>query len=148
MNFNQGKDKRSYLGDINVTPLIDMMFILLIFLMISTTFKTPEQSFTMKLPTAGKTEVTVVKGAPTVFVTSAGTVLFYNPDQDSKPHPVSLAKLKAAFQQIAANDKKTPVSIRGDASARIQTLVDVINAAYQAGLTQVQLPYTVKQDKK
>lgn len=148
MNFRGGKKRRSYLGDINVTPLLDLMFILLIFLMISTTFKTPEQSFTMNLPTAGKTEVTVDKGAPTVFVTKAGTILFYNPAMDSKPRQVSISVLKATFKAIAAKAPKTPISIRGDASAKIQSLVDVVNAAYHAGLTQVQLPYTVKQEHK
>jgi len=147
MNFN-GRDKRqSYIGDINVTPLLDLMFILLIFLMISTTFKSPEQSFTLKLPSAGKTEVTVAKGAPTVFVTKAGTVFFYDPTTDSKPRQVSMDSLKTAFGELAAKDPKTPVSIRGEASARIQSLVDVVSAAYHAGLTQVQLPYTVKNKK-
>ena len=148
MNFGRGRKKNSYLGDINVTPLIDMMFILLIFLMISTTFKTPEQTFNMDLPTAGKTEVTVTKGVPTVFVTKDGTIMFYDPTRDSKPHQVKLTSLKSAFKAIAAKDPKTPVSIRGDASARIQSLVDVVNAAYHAGLTKVQLPYTVEDDKQ
>ena len=147
MNFGRGRNKRSYLGDINVTPLIDMMFILLIFLMISTTFKTPEQTFDMDLPVAGKTEVTVTKGVPTVFVTKAGKVLFYDPTRDSKPQIISMKGLKDAFKAIAAKDPKTPISIRGDAAARIQSLVDVVNAAYHAGLTKVQLPYTVEQDR-
>jgi len=147
MNFKGGRKKSSYLGDINITPLLDMMFILLIFLMISTTFKSPEQSFTMKLPSAGKTEITVDKGVPTVFVTSAGTVLFYNPASDSKPRQISMKGLKEAFDAIAVKAPKTPISIRGDASAKIQSLVDVVNAAYHAGLTQVQLPYTVKNNK-
>jgi len=147
MNFGRGRKKRSYLGDINVTPLIDMMFILLIFLMISTTFKTPEQTFRMNLPSAGQTEVIVTKGVPTVFVTKAGKVLFYDPTQDTKPREISLGGLGAAFRAIAAKDPKTPISIRGDAAARIQSLVDVVNAAYKAGLTQVQLPYTVDKGK-
>jgi biopolymer transport protein ExbD len=144
MNFGR-KKKKDFLGDINVTPLIDMMFILLIFLMISTTFKTPEQSFILDLPTAGKTEVTVTKGVPTIYVTKNGKILFYDPKQDSKPRPITMDNLKTAFKSIADRDPKTPVSIRGEASARIQSLVDVVNAAYQAGLTKVQLPYTVKQ---
>ena len=142
MNFRGTKRKR-YIGDINVTPLLDMMFILLIFLMISTTFKTPERAFDIKLPTAGNEEVTIMKGIPTVIVTAKGEYYFVDPENSSSPQKIDKEKLYTVFQHLAKEDPKQPVSIRGAKDATIQSLIDVVSAAYKAGLTHVMLPYEV-----
>ena len=126
---------------INLTPLIDVVFLLLIFFMVSTSFK-KETKVSLTLPEAnGETldanaesiEVTVTKTGE-IFVNGNGLV---NRD---------VTTIRNAIKQTST-DTQTPVIIRADAAAPYQAVITVMDAAGQAGFNNLTLP-TQKPDSE
>ncbi|AKE52066.1 ExbD/TolR family protein [Kangiella geojedonensis] len=119
---------------INLTPLIDVVFLLLIFFMVSTSFK-KETKVSLTLPEANgealespsdSIEVTVSKTGE-VFVNGNGLV---NRD---------VGTIKEALKQ-SSTDHQTPVIISADAAAPYQAVITVMDAAGQAGFNNLTLP--------
>ncbi|MBM4386607.1 MAG: biopolymer transporter ExbD [Deltaproteobacteria bacterium] len=149
MNFRTAK-RRTFAGDINIAPLVDMVFLLLIFLLISTTFKKREHAFVIDLPTAGHEEVVVRTGMDTIFVTREGKIFFLEVSKDgegdSKPQEFSVERLKEKLKELSGKDPETPISIRGEKDTPLQKLMNALDACYEAGLKQIQLPYEVEKN--
>lgn len=119
---------------INLTPLIDVVFLLLIFFMVSTSFK-KETKVSLELPEASGEqmdsqqaliEVTISKNGE-IFVNGNGLV---NRDVQT---------IKEAIKQ-SSTDYQTPVIISADADAPYQSVITVMDAAGQAGFNNLTLP--------
>lgn len=116
--------------DINLTPLIDVVFLLLIFFMVSTTFK-DDARIEVQLPEAQGEEVPadeplvleiVIDGAGTFYVNQRMVV-------DRK-----LKTLKKAIAGAAGEDREIPVVIKADAKTPHQAVMTAMDAASQLGL--------------
>ena len=81
MNLRQGTQRSPGPG-IDITPLVDVVFILLIFLLISTTFKNRENAFRILLPQASEKRAVVSAKRPTIYVTREGEMFLYVPTAD------------------------------------------------------------------
>ncbi|MCZ6717704.1 MAG: biopolymer transporter ExbD [Gammaproteobacteria bacterium] len=118
--------------EINLTPLIDVVFLLLIFFMVSTTFER-ESEINITLPEASEKakelEVDVVEisidGRGRIYV--SGRVLL-----DS-----GVPAIKQAIAQAAEGMDEPPIIINADAEARHQSVVKVMDAARQLGLRRL-----------
>lgn len=122
----------SAMAELNVTPLLDLAFVLLIIFIITTPLL--ESHVTLKLPTATTYVTPPVdpKSIRTVSVDARGQV--YLDDQ-----PVDLATLE---QELIAFREKTPdaaVVFRGDKSLRYQQVVDVYDILQRANIQQMNL---------
>ncbi len=130
MNFQRGKQKEPL--EINLVPLIDVMMVILIFLMISTTYsKYTELEIT--LPTADAqrqleraNEVSVLVNAQGQYVINRTAVPFRGVEQ-----------LADELKRAAATLKEPIVVISADAAATHQSVVRVMEASRLAGLTQI-----------
>ncbi len=130
MNFQRGKQKEPL--EINLVPLIDVMMVILIFLMISTTYsKYTELEIT--LPTADAqrqleraNEVSVLVNAQGQYVINRTAVPFRGVEQ-----------LAEELKRAAATLKEPIVVISADAAATHQSVVRVMEASRLAGLTQI-----------
>ena len=116
--------------DINLTPLIDVVFLLLIFFMVSTTFK-DDARIKVQLPEAAGEEIPadepqvleiVIDGAGTFYVNQRMVV-------DRK-----LKTLKKAIAGAAGEDREIPVLIKADAKTPHQAVMTAMDAASQLGL--------------
>lgn len=147
MNLKKGLTRRRQPGAIDITPLVDVVFILLIFLLVSTTFKTRENAFSIVLPIGDQKSRTTKVKRPTVFVTRAGLYIFYTQgDNPEQPVPgtrhVSLRELSKAISGLVKEaGKNVSVSIKGDAGASYQKIMDVVNECYRNGIERVYFPY-------
>ena len=117
--------------ELNLTPLIDVVFLMLIFFMVTTTFQ-KESELKVQLPRASATNppedekrIDVVVGAQGQFLVN-GRELVNN----------QATTLRAALQQASAGDKQIPVVIRADRQSSVQSLVTAMDAAAQAGLSR------------
>ena len=130
MNFQRGKQKEPL--EINLVPLIDVMMVILIFLMISTTYsKYTELEIT--LPTADAqrqleraNEVSVLVNAQGQYVINRTAVPFRGVEQ-----------LAEELKRAAATLKEPIVVISADAATTHQSVVRVMEASRLAGLTQI-----------
>jgi biopolymer transport protein ExbD len=121
--------------EINLIPFIDVLLVILIFLMISTTF-TKYQELSITLPSAdGVTSSTVVKEI-TVAINNEGRYAVNGLLIDSKSLAAKLAQTSQNWG--TTEDAKTGrVIITADARAPHQAVMNVLEAAREAGLANV-----------
>lgn len=123
--------------ELGITPLIDVVFLLLIFFMISTTFKDDSQ-ITIDLPQAGA--VAAKEDRPPLVVTiDAQGHYFVNDRRLVNDSPDTLRKAFARY--ITQQEGKTPggLVIRADGQTPHQAVVTVMDVARRAGIVRVSL---------
>ena len=117
--------------EVNLTPLIDVVFLLLIFFMISTQFK-PAAELDLDLPTAAAALSTGDTQSVLVTVTRSGQ---YAVDQVRLPASTE-ASLMAALQGTAQLGTKG-VRLEADAGASHQSVVSVLSVLSKLNVAQV-----------
>ncbi len=120
--------------EVNLTPLIDVVFLLLIFFMVSTTF-TRETRLAIDLPEASGDPARVVEKQIEVSISRNGEfaindVALLNNDLDT---------LKAAIRKISPDDSTIPMIITADAATPHQSVVTAMDAAGQLGFTHLSI---------
>ena len=123
---------------VNLTPLIDVVFLLLIFFMVTTTFLDPERQIDIDLPVAesgGEPDEAVDEIV--VNVLEDGSVVV---DGRALERDQLLTLLKGAAQ----HDTETPVTIRGHRRAQHQQVVGVMDACGVAGLSNLSVGTTTE----
>lgn len=127
---------------VNLTPLIDVVFLLLIFFMVSTTF-TKETQLTIDLPEAdSELREQTEKQTLEVLVNAEGNYLVNSHALINN----SLKTLKAALSKESGGDSSMPLIITADANTSHQAVVRVMDAAGQLGF--VHLSITTKNSPK
>ena len=130
--------QRSEEVGINLTPLIDVVFLLLIFFMVSTTF-TRETQLSIDLPEAeGQPRETVEKQIEILVGENGRYRVNGEALVDSR-----MRTLQAAIYKISAGDSTLPMIISADAQAAHQDVVQAMDAAGQMGF--VHLSITTRQ---
>ncbi len=121
---------------INLTPLIDVVFLLLIFFMVSTTFDTTSQ-LKISLPQASDRQSTSVPEKLNIMIDSEGRFYLNSRELSSKKS----AALMAAIER-ALNGSDIPIVIQSDASSPVQSLVTAMDVIGKLGLSQVSIATT------
>jgi biopolymer transport protein ExbD len=121
-------------GGVNLTPLIDVVFLLLIFFMVSTTF-TKESRLKLELPTAQGEAAVQESIVLEVVVDAAG---HYRVNE--RPLAVhTLEVLMIAMRDAAANNRDVPVVITADAKSPHQSVITAMDAAGRLGFAKLSL---------
>jgi biopolymer transport protein ExbD len=124
---------------INLTPMIDCMFLLVIFFMFGTQFTAAERQYDINLPTVSVAQpLTSLPDEIVVNVTRDGTVLV-------KDKPVSLEELRQTLGAAQQRFADQSVVIRGDGAVDYQRVMDVMNLCQQAKITHVQLAIRLRE---
>ena len=130
MNFQRGREKEPL--EINLVPLIDVMMVILIFLMITTTYNRYTE-LAINLPSAEADKQPERSTEIAVLVNAQGQYVINR-------HPVAylcVEPLAAELRRAAGAAKEPVVVISADAQATHQAVVRVMEAARLAGLTQI-----------
>ena len=131
------RQRREEVG-INLTPLIDVVFLLLIFFMVSTTF-TRETQLSIDLPEAEGKAVEVKEEQIEILIDEAGRYRINGKGLvDNR-----MRTLQAAIYKISAGDTTLPMIITADAQAAHEDVVRAMDAAGQMGF--VHLSITTRQ---
>jgi biopolymer transport protein ExbD len=109
---------------LSIAPLIDVVFLLLLFFMVTSSFHHPE-AIDLDLPQS-RTAVADDDRAVDVAVDAAG-----NAHLDGAP--VALADLEGAIAERVAADPEAVVAVRTDAGALVQRMVEVLDAVRAGG---------------
>ena len=131
MAFSTGNASGAPMSEINVTPLVDVMLVLLIIFMITAPLMSHKIKVELPQADLDKRDETVPPAPPiTVTVTKNGN-LYWN-DQ-----PVTKSLLES---QLSVEAQKTPqpaVNIRGDETTKYRTISEVVNTAQAQGIRKV-----------
>src|SRR5262245_19117215 len=130
MNFQRGREREPL--EINLVPLIDVMMVILIFLMITTTYSKYTE-LQINLPTADAQKQLERPNELSVLVDAQGQYMINRAPVQSS----DVQQLAAALRQGAGTLKEPVVVISADAKATHQSVVRVMEAARLAGLTQI-----------
>lgn len=129
MNFLPVKREKV---DLNITPLIDVVFLLLIFFMVSTTFER-ESEINITLPESSE-EVTEAKPDSINIGIDSDSRIYIN-DKALLNSQVSTIK-EGIYDALGALEDAT-VIISADAKTNHQTVIKVMDAARQLGLIRI-----------
>lgn len=131
--MNLKPDRRDEI-DLNLTPLIDVVFLLLIFFMVSTTFEKTSK-LKIDLPEASN-KATQQDNKKIVIGIDVKGRYYINERQLVN---TQLKTLKLALLKIAGNNKDIPIVLRADAKTPHQSVVTAMDAASQVGLTRLSI---------
>ncbi|MFK7854412.1 MAG: ExbD/TolR family protein [Granulosicoccus sp.] len=120
--------------ELNLTPLIDVVFLLLIFFMVSTTFQ-KESEISLQLPRATDSEVSTPQDRIEVVINAAGR--YFINDQELVKSDV--ASLQNALYKVSGGKRDIPLTIRADAQAPHQSVVTAMDAAGQLGMLKMSI---------
>ena len=123
------------IAEINITPLTDVMLVLLIIFMVTATFFVTEPAMQVELPPAVSSDLVTRKdGEITVVINREGD-LFVN-EQKVAPEELTQALLDAAREIVA--DYKVVV-VRGDTEAAYGQIIWIMDSARLVGLRNISL---------
>ncbi|MBN1885041.1 MAG: biopolymer transporter ExbD [Candidatus Krumholzibacteriota bacterium] len=125
MRFDLKQKRRAA---INITSLIDVLFLLLIFFMVSSTFL-EQPGMKLDLPAAEAAEAARA-GKLTVFIGPGGEILFGD-------RAVPVDSLEAAMREAVASADDRTLVLKADRDARHGTVVQVMDIAKRAGLERL-----------
>ncbi len=130
MNFRRGQVREE--PEINLIPMIDVLLVIIIFLMLTTTYA-KFAGLDINLPTAEASKTSDTPNEIAVAVTAAGQVLV-----DRSPLAnAEISTITEALRRVGGNRKEPVVVIDADAKATHQSVIDVMQAASLAGLSHI-----------
>ena len=130
------KFKRQSQADegVNLTPLIDVVFLLLIFFMVSTTF-TKETHLTIDLPEADAAAAPENTTQIEILIQANGGYAINGRNLVN----TQLDTLMSALEQVAEGDNSIPLVITADAKTPHQAVVTAMDAAGQMGFVHLSI---------
>jgi len=121
---NQGSE------DINISPLIDMVFILLIFFIVTTVF-VEETGVEVTKPQAAS-QIQLEKNSILIAITANSNVVYGGRD-------IGINGVRGIVKRLIQDDPKMPVIIQADENVPTRILVRVIDEAKLAGANSVNI---------
>ena len=130
MDFRRGRAHEQ--PEINLIPMIDVLLVIIIFLMLTTTYA-KFSGLEINLPTADAAKQAEQPNEVNVAVTATGQVLV-NKVPLTAP---DVAAISEALRRAAGTQKEPIIVINADAKAAHQSVVDVMQAAQAAGYPHI-----------
>ena len=126
--MNSGGNNKRFMSEINVTPLVDVMLVLLIIFMVAAPMMT--QGVDINLP---KTTSKNIKTSdePLMLTVNKKKEIFL------ESHSVALDRLELKIKKIFANRRKKEVLLRADKDVPYGFIIDVMARVKNAGITKL-----------
>ena len=125
-----GEDKYQPLAEINVTPMVDVMLVLLIIFMVTAPLLSV--GVPLNLPKTSAAQLTQPKEPIVLSIDKEGGTFISN-------EPVPALDLKDRLVRLAAEDSARIVYVRGDRTISYAQLMDALGLVNTAGFTKVSL---------
>jgi biopolymer transport protein ExbD len=124
----QGKNKPY--DDINITPMLDLAYVLLVMFIILTTATV--QGIKVNVPKASAQPSLAQNKTKAITITQDGTIYL-------DTFPVSLAELEGLLRSYKAATPDLPVILKADSTVQYQSVVDVLDLLSRLDITQLGL---------
>ena len=121
--------------EVNMTSLIDVVLLLLIFFMISTSF-VKQSRINISLPQVDDSTVVPEQAEQIdIMITATGTFLVNGRELINN----RAATIRNALQKVSVGDNRLPMTISADANAKHQHVVTAMDVAGRLGFTQISI---------
>lgn len=125
--------------NLNLTPMIDIVFLLIIFFMVGTQFAELERQYDVQLPTVADAQpLTSLPDEIIINVRETGEISISGTE-------LTLAELEAKLNAARENYADQAVVVRGDGTGPYQHVMDVLAVCYKAKINTVSLANRLKQ---
>lgn len=134
MNFHRRKREKI---EISMTPMIDAVFLLLIFFMVTTTFDRSVQ-LEVKLPESGGVEVPQDSKRIDLIINASGEYALVG--EDGLAHELvsqSVTGLQNALVKLTGNTRDLPFVINADAKTPHQSVISALDVASRLGFSKI-----------
>lgn len=129
MAFSTGNDNGP-MATINVTPLVDVMLVLLIIFMITAPLMTHKVE--IKLPEATLTKIEETpKVTPITLAIQDSGAIYWNDE------PVTMDQLESRLSVEAQKTPQPPINVRGDRTTKYKVVNSVVTVAQRQGMRKV-----------
>ena len=118
--------------EINITPMLDLAYVLLVIFIIMTTASV--QGIKVNLPKASNTPSLAKPKTKAITITNDGKIFL-------DTYPVSMEELEQRIVQQKSVDPETPYVIKGDGEVQYKVVADVLAMMGQHDITQLGLVY-------
>jgi biopolymer transport protein ExbD len=133
MKLQQSRSREE--PEINVISLVDVLLVLVLFFMVSTSFLR-ETEITLRLPEATTdAEVSTPKDMLEITVTQSGSYLVNGRELVNSERRT----LRAAIERLMGEKRDVPVFIRADAAASHQSVITAMDVAGQLGYVKINI---------
>jgi biopolymer transport protein ExbD len=122
-------DTKPY-DDINITPMLDLAYVLLVIFILMTTATV--QGLKVNLPRASNTPSLAKPQTKAITINNEGKVFL-------DTVPVTLPELEQRLSAAKAQNPEFPVVVRGDSLTQYQAVMDVLDVVGRVGVTQIGL---------
>jgi biopolymer transport protein ExbD len=144
----KGKKKRRVAVRIDMTPMVDVAFLLLTFFMLTTTMNRP-QTMEINLPPDSKTKVEVAQSSLlTLLVNEKGDIYYYVGMGLEPPIKVSFGDLRKTLAQKLQENPKLVTLIKIDRKGKYHMMVDIMDQLNLANITRFSLAPMAPEDLK
>jgi biopolymer transport protein ExbD len=123
-----GEDEAPPMAEINMTPLVDVMLVLLIVFMI--TLPVMQHAVKVELPQASSQKNDVKPESINLSVSAKGQVFWNN-------SPIDMDNLAVYAQTAAQKSPQPEVQLRADKNVRYESVAQVLSIAKRSGLTKI-----------
>ncbi|EMR12208.1 biopolymer transport protein ExbD/TolR [Methylophaga lonarensis MPL] len=120
--------------DVNLTPMIDVVFLLLLFFMVSTSF-VRESSLKVDLPEASGERLETAESPVDIVIQANGQFLI----NDEELSEFSRERLRQVLKDVVGDQADPHIVISADASAEYQHIVTAMDVAQMLGYTRLTL---------
>lgn len=127
MSRNNANEEEDQEGAINLTPMLDVVFIMLIFFIVTATF-IKETGIEVERPDA---TMATERGANILVAVNENDEIWIDRQQ------VEPGEVRVQLEQLLAENPKGNVVVQADARSSVKLVVDVTNAAREAGIEEI-----------
>ncbi|MCG6155471.1 ExbD/TolR family protein [Rubinisphaera margarita] len=125
---------------LNLTPMIDIVLLLIIFFMVGTRFSDAERQFEIELPTVSNAlPLTDLPDEIVVSIAKSGEMFLGE-------QAITLEELESRLQQAKERYADQSVIVRGDAAGEYQNVMDVLAVCHRVGITNLSLANRVAEE--
>ena len=124
---------------LEITPLIDVVFLLLIFFLVATTFEDFSTGIKIDLPQSSVKEINEVTGLQLVVANNKEVIIVYKQGGKNMQVKVSRDKLKQELENRLADSKDKNVLISADKKLDYGFVVDLMSISREAGATSLDM---------
>ena len=130
MRFRRHLEIEKGQKEINITPLVDMVFLLLVFFMLTSSFIVMP-GIKINLPKAVTSEV--IKEKNIIITVNSDNAIYLN------EKPTTFTELTDYLKDLVADDKSRPLLIKADKNTQLGAVVKVWDICRNVGVTQINI---------
>jgi biopolymer transport protein ExbD len=130
MSGSVDSGEKDVYDDINITPMLDLAYVLMIIFIIMTTATV--QGIKVNLPKASAAPTLAKPQTKAITITADGTIYL-------DTFPVSMPELENLLRQYKSVNPNLPVIIKGDSTVEYQKVIDVLDLVGRLDITQLGL---------